>query len=59
MKSNLIKSIKVFLAVAIYLILISKSMVIAGIVTIVVAIAWGISLFTKYKSSKQKNKFIK
>ncbi|WPC42786.1 hypothetical protein [Clostridium sp. JS66] len=52
MKLNLLKSIKVFLAALIFLILISKSIVATGVVIIVVAIAWGVSLFTKNKSFK-------
>lgn len=54
MKSNLLKSIKVFLVAIVYIILISKFIIIAGVVTILAAITWGVFLFTKNNPFKQK-----
>jgi hypothetical protein len=54
MKSNLRKSINVFLVALIYIILISKFILVAGILTILAAIAWGVLLFTKNNPFKSK-----
>ncbi len=54
MKSNLRKSINVFLVALIYIILISKFILVAGILTILAAIAWGVLLFTKGNPFKRK-----
>lgn len=56
MKSNLLKSIKVFFIAIIYIILISKFIIVAGVVTILAAITWGVLLFTKNNPFKQKNR---
>ncbi len=54
MKSDLLKSFKVFIVAIIYIILISKFILLAGVVTILAAVAWGVLLFNKHKPFKHK-----